>query len=166
MEKRKDQFVPVVLFEDNWFINTAGFHQQCFAEKKPRNGFYVVSGRKPDGVDYVHPNVYSYDMTVDEIRTIYPEATLGDFFPEEIQEWIMRSYQFGVNPLPYLREVYTEYNFKFVERGVATPDVPLPAPGSTILVFRDGGMAVMGKAFNQNYEVDDNDPVPSLAIPG
>ena len=77
---------------------------------------------------------------------------LGGLDPEGIQEWIMRSYQVGVNPLPFLREVYTEYNFKFVERGVATPDVPLPSPGATILVYKNGGMAVTENALNQKEE--------------
>jgi hypothetical protein len=89
---------------------------------------------------------------VDEVREHYPDVTLGDFFPEGIQEWIMRLYQVGVNPLPYLREVYTEYNFKFVEKGVATPDVPLPSPGATILVYKNGGMAVTENTLNQKEE--------------
>ena len=63
MEQVNAQFIPVVLEEDDWIIKTAGYQQSCYHAEKARNGFYVVSGRKPDGVDYVHPNIYSYDMT-------------------------------------------------------------------------------------------------------
>ena len=164
MEKFNDQFIPVVLEEDEYYFETAGYRQSCYNDTKARNGFYVVSGRKPDGVDYVHPNIYSYDMTVEEVRKIYPEATLGDFFSEEIQDWIAMSYRLGKNPLPSLRNRFPEYNFKFVEKGVATSDVPLPAPGATILVFRDGGMRVLEEV-NISTEPDLDDPgTPSLAI--
>jgi hypothetical protein len=123
---------------------TGGYRLPCTNHSRARNNFYVVlNGFMP---------AYVCDLSVDEVREHYPDVTLGDFFHEGIQEWIMRLYQVGVNPLPYLREVYTEYNFKFVEKGVATPDVPLPAPGATILVFRDGGMAVMENALNQKEE--------------
>ncbi len=143
MEQVNAQFIPVVLEEDDWIIKTAGYQQSCYHAEKARNGFYVVSGRKPDGVDYVHPNIYSYDMTVEEIRKIYPEATLGDFFSEEIQDWIAMSYRLGKNPLPSLRNRFPEYNFKYAEEGIANLDAPLPAPGATILVNKNGGMAAM-----------------------
>jgi len=113
---------------------TGGYRLPCTNHSRARNNFYVVlNGFMP---------AYVCDLSVDEVREHYPDVTLGDFFHEGIQELIMRLYQVGVNPLPFLREVYTEYNFKFVEKGVATPDVPLPSPGATILVYKNGGMAV------------------------
>jgi len=166
MKQNNAQFIPVVLEEDDWIIKTAGYQQSCYHAEKARNGFYVVSGRKPDGVDYVHPNIYSYDMTVEEIRKIYPEATLGDFFSEEIQDWIAMSYRLGKNPLPSLRNRFPEYNFKYAEEGIANLDAPLPAPGATIIVYKDGGMRVLEEV-NISTEPDLDDPVgmPELAIP-
>ena len=123
---------------------TGVYRLPCTNHSCARNNFYVVqNGFMP---------AYVRDLSVDEVREHYPDATLGDFFPEGIQEWIRKSYQVGVNPLPFLRAIFTEYNFKFVERGVVTSDVPLPAPGATILVFRDGGMAVMENALNQKED--------------
>ena len=166
MKQNNAQFIPVVLEEDDWIIKTAGYQQSCYHAEKARNGFYVVSGRKPDGVDYVHPNIYSYDMTLEEIRKIYPEATLGDFFSEEIQDWIAMSYRLGKNPLPSLRNRFPEYNFKYAEEGIANLDAPLPAPGATIIVYKDGGMRVLEEV-NISTEPDLDDPVgmPELAIP-
>jgi len=168
MKQNKAQFIPVVLEEDDWIIKTAGYQQSCYHAEKARNGFYVVSGRKPDGVDYVQPNIYSYDMTLEEIRKIYPEATLGDFFSEEIQDWIAMSYRLGKNPLPSLRSKFPEYNFCFQENLTNKPDVPLPEEGAVILVNRQGYMAVYNDEPQPTYEVDLDDPVgmPSLAIPG
>ena len=132
---------PPFQIDDNL---TGGYRLPCTRLSLARNNFYVVlNGFMP---------AYVRDLSVDEVREHYPDVTLGDFFHEGIQEWIMRLYQVGVNPLPFLREVYTEYNFKFVEKGVVTSDVPLPAPGATILVFSDGGMAVMENALNQKEE--------------
>jgi len=166
MKQNNAQFIPVVLEEDDWIIKTAGYQQSCYHAEKARNGFYVVSGRKPDGVDYVQPNIYSYDMTLEEIRKIYPEATLGDFFSEEIQDWIAMSYRLGKNPLPSLRNRFPEYNFKYAEEGIANLDAPLPAPGATIIVYKDGGMRVLEEV-NISTEPDLDDPVgmPELAIP-
>jgi len=166
MKQNNAQFIPVVLEEDENWIITAGYQQSCYHAEKARNGFYAVSGRKPDGVDYVHPNIYSYDMTVEEIRKIYPEATLGDFFPEGIQEWIAMSYRLGKNPLPSLRSKFPEYYFKYAEEGIANLDAPLPAPGATIIVYKDGGMRVL-EEINISTEPDLDDPVgmPELAIP-
>jgi len=132
---------PPFQIDDNL---TGGYRLPCTRLSRARNNFYVVlNGFMP---------AYVRDLSVDEVREHYPDVTLGDFFHEGIQEWIMRSYQVGVNPLPFLREVYTEYNFKFVERGVVTSDVPLPSPGATILVYKNGGMAVMENALNQKEE--------------
>jgi len=105
-------------------------------------------------------------MTLEEIRKIYPEATLGDFFSEEIQDWIAMSYRLGKNPLPSLRNRFPEYNFKYAEEGIANLDAPLPAPGATIIVYKDGGMRVLEEV-NISTEPDLDDPVgmPELAIP-
>jgi len=132
---------PPFQIDDNL---TGGYRLPCTNHSRARNNFYVVlNGFMP---------AYVRDLSVDEVREHYPDVTLGDFFPEGIHGWLMRSYQVGVNPLPFLREVFTEYNFKFVERGVATPDVPLPSPGATILVNKNGGMAVTENALNQKEE--------------
>jgi len=132
---------PPFQIDDNL---TGGYRLPCTNHSRARNNFYVV-------VNNFMP-AYVRDLSVDEVREHYPDATLGDFFSDKIQAWVEKSYHTMVNPLPVLREVYTEYNFKFVEKGVATPDVPLPSPGATILVYKNGGMAVTENALNQKEE--------------
>ena len=68
---------------------TGGYRLPCTNHSRARNNFYVVlNGFMP---------AYVCDLSVDEVREHYPDVTLGDFFPEGIQEWIMRLYQVGVN---------------------------------------------------------------------
>ena len=132
---------PPFQIDDNL---TGGYRLPCTRLSRARNNFYVV-------VNNFMP-AYVRDLSVDEVREHYPDATLGDFFSDKIQAWVEKSYHTMVNPLPVLRAKFTEYNFKFVERGVATPDVPLPSPGATILVNKNGGMAVTENALNQKEE--------------
>mgnify|MGYP000935090486 FL=1 len=168
MEKFNDQFIPVVFEEDDWIIKTAGYQQSCYHAEKARNGFYVVSGRKPDGVDYVHPNIYSYDMTVEEVRKIYPEATLGDFFPQWVRDFIAYSYAMNSNPLPAIRNRFPEFDFIFRENVTDNPGALLPDERTSIFVDRQGNMAAMTSYPQPVYEVEADDPegMPELAIPG
>ena len=119
-------------------------------DARERSPFYAINCN-PFGYGYVYSAYFAYDLSVGEIREYFPEATLEELFSLQ-KDWIVQSFRLQANPLPILRKKFPEYNFKFVEKGVATPDVPLPAPGATILVFRDGGMAVMENALNQKEE--------------
>lgn len=130
----------------------AGFNLICAFSENARNGFYSIVTQNDD-TEYINPAVFGRELSVQEIHFFWKDAaTMADFFPEWVRQFIAYSYAMKTNPLPSLRNRFPEYNFKFVEKGVATSDVPLPAPGATILVYKNGGMAVMENALNQKEE--------------
>ena len=122
---------------------TAGFNLICAFSENARNGFYSIVTQNDDTV-YIYPTVFGRELSVQEIHFFWKDAaTMADFFPEWVRQFIAYSYAMKTNPLPSLRNRFPEYNFKYAEEGIANLDAPLPAPGATILVFRDGGMAAM-----------------------
>ena len=145
---------------------TAGFCLDCAFGENARNGFYSIVTQNDD-TEYIYPTVFGRELSVQEIHFFWKDAaTMADFFPEWVRQFIAYSYAMKTNPLPSLRNRFPEYNFKYAEEGIANLDAPLPAPGATIIVYKDGGMRVLEEV-NISTEPDLDDPVgmPELAIP-
>ena len=147
---------------------TAGFCLDCAFGENARNGFYSIVTQNDD-TEYIYPTVFGRELSVQEIHFFWKDAaTMADFFPEWVRQFIAYSYAMNSNPLPAIRNRFPEFDFVFREEVIDRPDAPLPKEGATILVDRQGNMASQPDEPQPVYEVDDNDPVgtPSLAIPG
>ena len=91
----------------------AGFNLICAFSENARNGFYSMVTQNDDTV-YIYPTVFGRELSVQEIHFFWKDAaTMADFFPQWVRDFIAYSYAMNSNPLPAIRNRFPEFDFVF-----------------------------------------------------
>jgi len=139
----KERFPEITIPDmDPRSTEIAGFNLICAFSENARNGFYSIVTQNDD-TEYINPAVFGRELSVQEIHFFWKDAaTMADFFPEWVRQFIAYSYAMNSNPLPAIRNRFPEFDFIFRENVTDNPGALLPDERTSIFVDRQGNMAV------------------------